>query len=201
MSLWLPRSHVVRMVGLPTIDPPKITIQGVTVLRRTAHHDPRGFLLETLRKDDREVHGETFAMSYTSLTVPGEKRDVDRWHVHQHQEDRFVVLAGEMILMLYDARKESPTHGTIHAIRMVGPSDGLGRVPRAKLDTESYLITIPIGVYHCIGNLSEAPFILQNYPTQLYSAADEGRVPFTQAPVPGLGGETFGWEKVEVRRP
>ncbi len=188
------------MVRLPTITPPEISIQGVVAFPRVVHHDPRGFLVETLRKDDGGVSGATFAMTYTSLTLPGEKRDVDRWHVHRLQEDRFVVLSGEMILALYDGRREVPTFGTLHAIRMVGASDGTGTEPRRKQDGLTHMVTIPAGVYHCIGNLSDRPFILQNFPTQLYNAEDEGRVPFSEVPMKDLAGAPFAWDAVEVRR-
>ncbi len=187
------------MIG--TIEPPECRIDGAVVLPRVVHHDPRGFLVETLRHDDLPVRGDEFAMSYTSVTVPGEKRDRDRWHVHQRQVDRFVVPIGEMVLALWDARPTSPTHGLLHAIRMCGaPIAGLAS-PGGRADRTTHLVTIPIGVYHCIGNLHATdPFVLQNYPTRLYDAADEGRVPFAEAPIASLGGRPFAWELVEVRR-
>ncbi len=187
---------------LRTVSPTEIGIQDVVVLPRTAHHDPRGFLVETLRSDDTTVKGDTFAMSYLSLTVPGQMRDADRWHVHQHQVDRFVVLLGEMVLALYDARPRSPTEGRFTLARMAGaePTWNATR-PRKKEDATTYLVTIPPQVYHCIGNLSQEPFLLQNYPTRLYDPADEGRVPFAELPIPAAGGLPFGWERVEVVRP
>jgi hypothetical protein len=62
-------------------------------------------------------------------------------------------------------------------------------------------VTIPREVFHCIGNLHPVePFLLQNYPTSLYNAADEGRVPFRDTPIPSLGGRPFSWDLVEVAR-
>jgi len=181
------------------ISPSEIRIQGSQAIPRMVHGDPRGFLLETHRADDRAVRGERFAMSYVSLTVPGQYRDRDRWHVHKIQTDRFVVAVGEMILALYDGRADSPTHDRLEAIRMSGaPFDrpSLG----AKEEIPTFLVPIPPGVYHCIGNLSSHPFILVNAPTELYNPADEGRVPFSDV-VPRERGVPFSWDQVEVPRP
>jgi len=136
-------------------------------------------------------------MSYTSVTIPGEFRDRDRWHVHKVQTDRFIVVLGEMILTLYDSRSDSPTRGRIEVIRMGGapyiqPSQGtIG-------DIETSLVPIPPGVYHCIGNLSAQPFVLINFPTELYNPEDEGRVPFREVLIESLGGP-FEWTRIETR--
>ena len=187
---------------IETIEPPQIRIEDSQTLARTIHLDPRGLLVETLRTDDGSVAAAPFAMSYTSVTVPGQMRDADRWHVHRRQVDRFVVPLGEMILALFDARPSSPSRGRLDVIRMCGapvrhPSSAAG--PRSLT---THLVTIPIGVYHVIGNLHpHEPFVLQNYPTRLYDPTDEGRVPFAEAPVPALDGRPFGWSEVSVRRP
>lgn len=183
-----------------TIEPPEVRIGGVVVLPRVIHQDPRGLLVETLRSDDASIRGDQFAMTYTSVTMPGEMRDKDRWHVHQKQQDRFVVPLGEMVLALFDARQGSPTHGRLELIRMAGvPPEAPHASP--KRDVTTHLVTIPERVYHCIGNLHpKVPFVLQNFPTRLYDAADEGRVPFEKAPIASLGGKGFSWDLVEVRR-
>jgi dTDP-4-dehydrorhamnose 3,5-epimerase-like enzyme len=181
---------------LRTILPEASQISSVNVVPRTLHGDPRGFLLETLRRDDKSIQGDHFAMTYVSVTVPGEFRDRDRWHIHKIQTDRFVVAVGEMILVLYDNRGASPTRGRIEAIRMVGaPYDRLS--PPTKQDIATFLVSIPPGVCHCIGNLSRHPFVLVNSPTELYDPADEGRLPFADVHVDSLGGP-FEWTRVET---
>jgi dTDP-4-dehydrorhamnose 3,5-epimerase len=176
------------------VDPEEIQIDGARPIGRTFHYDPRGFLLETLRKDDTGVRGAEFAMSYTSATVPNEFRDADRWHAHRIQTDRFVVLMGEMILALYDARQESSTRGLFQVVRMVGaPFDG--GYGSGKRDVPTSLVPIPPGVYHCVGNLSDRPFVLTNFPTELYDPGDEGRIPFRDVRVEILGGP-FAWDRV-----
>ncbi len=62
------------------------------------------------------------------------------------------------------------------------------------------LVPIPPGVYHCIGNFGKEPFVLTNFPTELYDATDEGRVPFSDVVV-GSSGTTFDWSRVRVIRP
>lgn len=176
------------------IDPPQITIRGSQPLVRTFHGDERGFLIETLRADDRPVNGERFQMSYSSLTLPGHFRDADRWHLHRIQTDRFVVVLGEMMLALYDGRDDSATRGTLEVVRMVGAAPSGAARSRAE-GSATYLVPIPPGVLHGIGNLSREPFLLQNFPTELYNPADEGRVPFSNVVVAALGGP-FGWHQV-----
>lgn len=138
-------------------------------------------------------------MSYASVTMPGEFRDRDRWHVHKVQTDRFVVVLGEMILALYDARSGSPTHGRLEAVRMQGPPYSRP-ASGAKEELETFLVPIPPGVYHCIGNLSASPFVLINFPTELYNDQDEGRVPFRDVPIDHLRGP-FEWSRVATDRP
>jgi len=185
--------------GVTPIDPPAIRIEGAKPIPRTVHQDPRGFLLETLRADDDSVDGALFRMSYSSVTLPGQFRDVDRWHVHKFQTDRFVVILGEMTLVLFDQRPGSATHGQLDVVRMVGTLRDALSSPHAR-DLTTYLVPIPPGVLHCIGNLGSEPFLLQNFPTELYSPADEGRVPFTSLPIPSLG-RPFAWDLVQRAGP
>jgi dTDP-4-dehydrorhamnose 3,5-epimerase len=178
------------------IDPASLHLDGIDVLPRVLHYDARGFLLETLRRDDRKAQGDHFAMSYTSVTTPGQFRDRDRWHVHRVQTDRFVVVLGEMTLALYDARANSSTRGRLEVVRMCGaPFDRPAR--ETTSDAETFLVPIPPGVYHCIGNLSRLPFALVNFPTELYDAQDEGRVPFADVSIDRLQGP-FSWDRVTV---
>jgi dTDP-4-dehydrorhamnose 3,5-epimerase-like enzyme len=181
-------------VPVVALAPSAASIVGVTPVVRTFHHDPRGFLLETLRTDDAKVDGDRFRMSYSSLTLPGQFRDADRWHLHQVQTDRFVVVLGEMMLALLDHRPSSPTHGRLEVLRMVGAAHAAPASTPPK-DVPTYLVPIPPGVLHCIGNLGSEPFLLQNYPTELYNPGDEGRVPFASVPVASIAGP-FAWNLV-----
>ena len=154
-------------VRLTPVDPEQIRIDGARALRRVVHQDSRGFLLETLRENDQSVDGSRFKMSYTSLTVPGQFRDLDRWHVHRIQTDRFVVVLGEMTLALLDGRKGSRTEGLLDVVRLPGVAYSRPTHTTSR-DLQTYLVPIPPGVLHSLGNLSHEPFIYQNYPTELY---------------------------------
>lgn len=184
---------------LVPIAPLSIEISGAQPTVRTVHQDPRGFLLETLRSDDEAIGGSHFRMSYSSVTMPGQYRDADCWHFHKVQTDRFVVILGEMTLALLDERPNTPSHGRLEVIRMTGVHrDELAHSPPRDITT--YLVPIPPGVLHCIGNLGSEPFLLQNYPTELYNPADEGRVPFEAKPILALR-RPFAWNLVNASRP
>ncbi len=184
---------------LAPINPPEITILGASPLPKVLHQDHRGFLLETLRADDAQVNGARFQMSYSSFTAPGQFRDIDRWHVHHIQTDRFIVLLGEMTLALYDEREGSPTRGHLNLVRLRGapPSTPTNPTPR---DLSTFLVPIPPGVLHSLGNLSKEPFVYQNYPTEFYNPGDEGRVPFSALTIPRLG-IPFRWDLVDPSPP
>ena len=185
-----------RSTHVNPISPERISIAGAQPIRRVLHQDPRGFLVETLRKDDESVQGSHFVMGYTSVTLPGQFRDVDRWHAHKIQTDRFVVPLGEMMLALFDARPKSPTRDRLEVIRMAGTS--IREAAHAsRRDLTTYLVPIPPGVYHCIGNLSEELFVLQNYPTEFFNPADEGRVPFVDQLIPSLD-RSFAWDLIDL---
>jgi dTDP-4-dehydrorhamnose 3,5-epimerase-like enzyme len=143
------------------------------------------------------MEGSRFKMSYTSLTIAGQFRDPDRWHVHQVQTDRFVVVLGEMTLALCDQRKGSPTEGNLEVVRLIGIPISDPIYPTSR-DLSTYLLPVPPGVLHALGNISSAPFLYQNFPTELYSPADEGRVPFSELNVPSLHGP-FSWNLVQRR--
>ena len=184
------------MTGDPirTLAPVDSKIEGTNPTVRIIHQDPRGFLMETLRQDDARLGGSSFAMSYVSMTLPGKFRDADQWHVHQEQTDRFFVPLGQLILALYDARPDSTTFDRLEALQMDGAAWN-GTEPSEKHDLGTSVVSIPPGVYHCLGNVSRSPSLLVNFPTRLYSPADEGRVPFA-AVHPSGNGPPFAWSRV-----
>ena len=125
--------------------------------------DDRGFLVPML-----SVEEPCEQYAYYSVTYPGVARDIDRWHVHQHQTDRFVVLRGQLTFAISDG-----IHGNIVRITMYGY-----RMP--DTDKRSRMLVVPPGVYHCLRNTGSKDALLLNMPTRIYNPEDEGRVPFNE---------------------
>ena len=188
---------MVKITKIKLISPQNCQINEVKVLLKIIHFDSRGFLLETLRADDRQVSGDNFVMTYTSATPAGVARDEIQWHYHAKQVDRFIVPLGEIALALYDGRKNSKTYGVLEVLHLGGAqfSDfAAAKEKNLKFEIKTYLVTIPVGVYHCYKNIGENLVILQNFPTQLYNRQDEGRKLFTKVTVESLGGQFFSWK-------
>ncbi len=172
------------------ISPSEIQISGVGILERNIFYDQRGFLIETFAKakeNDQSIY------SYNSLTHPGFARDVDKFHHHQKQKDRFTIVLGKMWILLFDQRRESSSFGELQVVEASGGDPEI----KEKTTFPAYTITIPEGVYHGIMNPGPGWAMLVNHPTSQYNPEDEGRTLFSEIPVPSLNGETFSWEKVE----
>ena len=116
--------------------------------------DERGWLLEMLRSDDRELF-TTFGQVYASATYPGA---VKAWHYHRVQVDNFVCVAGMVKLVLIDTRPDSPTNGAINEF-FVGTQNPL-------------LVQVPNLVYHGWKCISPETAIVVNVPTEPYHYAE-----------------------------
>ncbi len=57
-----------------------------------------------------------------------------------------------------------------------------------------YLLLIPKKVLHCFKVSQKKPAILLNFPTALYDAKEEGRIPFDQVKL--ADGSYFSWQEV-----
>lgn len=163
-------------------------IEGAVLHPLTTHRDPRGTLTELLRADWRDVYGEAmpFAQVYTSTTAPGVARDIDKWHVHQHQTDRFYCLSGRIVVAIADPRTGSATDGTLMLVELAAAEDGPAPL----------LVTIPPQTLHGFVVTSETPATLLNFPNRIYDPEDEGRLPFTEAGVTFPDGTPFSYEAV-----
>lgn len=163
-------------------------IHDVVVRDLTTHRDPRGTLTELLRADWPDVFGETmpFAQVYTSTTSPGVARDIDKWHVHQRQTDRFYCVAGRIVVAIADVRPDSPTNGQLMLVELAAVEDGPAPL----------MVTIPPQTLHGFVVTSETPATLLNFPNRIYDPADEGRTPFEEAGVTFPNGEPFDYMKV-----
>jgi len=127
-------------------------IGGCHVTPLDAYYDDRGRLVQVMSEvAPRLVH------CYYSVTNSGKARDIDTWHLHKIQTDRFVVVSGKIIFGLSNGASMQ---------RVMADSS----VPR--------MLHITPGVYHCFRPFHNKPVILLNFPTEQYNPDDELRVPF-----------------------
>jgi dTDP-4-dehydrorhamnose 3,5-epimerase len=112
--------------------------------------DERGFLMEILRADDRELFTK-FGQVYVSATYPGV---VKAWHYHQKQVDHFVCVAGMVKLVLVDTRENSPTKGAVNEFFLGTQNPTLVQVPNL--------------VYHGWKCISTEMALVVNVPTEPY---------------------------------
>jgi dTDP-4-dehydrorhamnose 3,5-epimerase len=165
-------------------------IHDVVVHGLKTNRDPRGTLTELLRVDWPAVYGESmpFKQVYTSTTSPGVARDIDKWHVHQNQTDRFYCTAGRIVVAIADPREDSPSKGKIMLVELAAQADGPAPL----------LVTIPPRTLHGFVVTSDGPATLLNFPNQLYDPSDEGRFPFEEANVLLPDGTPFDYEAVKA---
>lgn len=121
--------------------------------------DERGRLMEMLRSDDEFFKG--FGQTYMTTAYPGV---VKAWHYHRKQWDHFVVVSGMMKIVLFDSRKDSPTHGVVNEFFLGTHNPSLLQIP-------------PL-VYHGFKCISDHEAVVVNVPSELYNykEPDEYRV-------------------------
>lgn len=129
-------------------------IEGVKTKSLRLIPDERGWLLEIMRADDRDVFTK-FGQVYVSATYPGV---VKAWHYHKEQIDNFACIAGMVKLVLIDTRPDSPTSGAVNEF-FVGVQNPL-------------LVQVPQLVYHGWKCISLDTAMVVNIPTEPYHYAD-----------------------------
>jgi len=125
-------------------------IDGVAARRAKVISDERGRLGEIMRADDPWF--EKFGQVYFTTTYPGV---VKAWHYHKKQTDHFYVIKGMLKVVLYDERKDSPTHGTVNELYLGEHCPGLVRIPPGVQhgwmcvgQTEAYIVNIVSEMYN-----------------------------------------------------
>jgi len=129
-------------------------IHGVQVKSLRVVPDERGWLMEILRADERELFSR-FGQVYVSATYPGV---VKAWHYHRRQTDNFACVAGMIKLVLVDTREDSPTRNVINEF-FLGVHNPL-------------LVQVPKLVYHGWKCISPEPSLVVNVPDEPYQHAD-----------------------------
>jgi len=151
-------------------------VEGVRIRPLTTHADTRGSVTELY--DPRwDWHDEALVFAYTFSIRPG---IVKGWNLHRDHEDRYVVLQGEMDLVLFDPRPESPTCGSV--CRIV-----LSELHRC-------IVNVPRNVWHADHNIGSREVIVVNFPTRPYDHAnpDKYRLPVGTDLIPYSFGDAKG---------
>jgi dTDP-4-dehydrorhamnose 3,5-epimerase len=134
-------------------------IAGVEIKELSTHTDERGFFREIIRKTD-PFFQEGFGQLSHSCMYPGVAK---AWHIHKIQIDWWYVPIGNLKLVLYDMRPESPTRGEFQTILM-------GENYPAKV------VRIPPGVAHGCKALGGGVTHLFYVTSTTYNPDDEGRI-------------------------
>ncbi|SMC06019.1 dTDP-4-dehydrorhamnose 3,5-epimerase [Sulfobacillus thermosulfidooxidans DSM 9293] len=135
------------------------TIEGVVVKQLVRHPDDRGFFQEILRDDDHLLR--KFGQASLSMSYPGV---IKAFHYHERQDDLWFFPVGSAQVVLYDARKDSPTYGITQVLY---PGED-----------NPQLIVIPVGVVHGYRVLGNKPLMIVYFTTESYNPAqpDEKRL-------------------------
>jgi dTDP-4-dehydrorhamnose 3,5-epimerase len=150
---------------------------GVTLRDIPVHVDDRGMVFEMF--DPRwNWTGEPLVYAYCYTLRPGM---IKGWAVHREHEDRYCIVTGEVEVVLYDERLDSPTTGLVAKVYL---SDQCRR-----------LMNIPIGVWHASRNIGQTDAFLVNFPTKLYNheRPDKFRLPLNNDRIPHQFEAPRGW--------
>lgn len=141
---------------------------GVTMRKLVTHTDFRGTVMELF--DPRwDFHPEPMNFAYTFTIRPN---IVKGWNLHRKHEDRYAILQGEMELVLFDPRPESPTYREVCRIVLS--------------EKDRYIVNVPIDVWHADYNVGDKDVVVVNFPTMQYdyNAPDKWRLPIDTHLIP-----------------
>jgi len=175
-----------RTLATATPDKQTVTAEGRPVSRLLAdvsvkdlptHVDRRGSVFELF--DMRwGWHADPMVSAHCCTIRPGFAKG---WALHKRHDDRYVVIDGEMVLVLYDARPDSPSEGEICEIFLSGARRQLVNIPRL--------------VWHAEQNVGTTDVVIVNFPTEPYDyrRPDKYRLPIDTDLIPYSFPEPKGW--------
>lgn len=158
---WVPHGPEFETLQIPD------QIAGVEIHRLTANADGRGNLVVLM--SDR--FGEEWRTPHVYL-VTAAPRSVRAWVYHKRQSDRLAYTMGQLRVVLYDLRPDSPTFKKLNVID-VGAANKI-------------LLTIPPFVVHAVQNPTDEATCFVNMPTRAYDPAmpDKSRLPADDPRIP-----------------
>lgn len=132
-------------------------IEGVIVTAPINHVDHRGRVFE-IYAGPSEQWVDPVVYCYAFTIRPNQ---IKGWGLHLNKEDRYTLITGELLTLLYDARKDSPSLGVVQKVVLTGQG------PRQLL--------IPRGVWHLNIALGDSEVHLINHPSAVYNHDDPDR--------------------------
>lgn len=141
------------------------------------HLDERGSICELF--DPRwGWHQDPLVFAYSFTIRPGMTKG---WGLHKRHEDRYFILLGEMEVVLYDERPDSPTCGLVSKIVLS--------------EYRRRLMNIPAGIWHANRNIGSQDVVVINFPTIQYDHADPDkyRLPLNTDQIPYKHESSQGW--------
>jgi dTDP-4-dehydrorhamnose 3,5-epimerase len=175
------------VIGAPSVkDAPTVNAAGESIARlpdgvgfrrAITHVDDRGSVCELF--DPRwQWHPDPLVFVYMFTLRPGM---VKGWGLHKLHEDRYLLLKGEMEIVMYDVRPESSTRGL------------LARVVLSEIDRR--LMNIPAGIWHANHNIGSVDALVVNFPTRPYDhdSPDKYRLPLDTDQIPHKFCNARGW--------
>jgi dTDP-4-dehydrorhamnose 3,5-epimerase len=146
-------------------------IEGVVLERLRTHADHRGALTPMLDLN-RPFWAEPVVYAYEFTIRPGR---IKGWGMHEFQADRYVITNGNVRVVLFDGRDDSPSGGRTAQFFFTEATPGTLRIPP--------------GVWHADQNWGETIARLLNFPTRPYNpdSPDKHRID------PHSGAIPFDW--------
>ncbi len=134
---------------------------GAKIHELPCHPDDRGMVCELF--DPRWKHlDHPFEFSYFWTLKPKVGKG---WAVHLEHCDRYCIVSGEMLAVLYDGREDSVTFGRVFEVFLS--------------ERRRRMLVIPPGVWHADFNFGEVETLIVNFPTIPYNheKPDKYRLP------------------------
>jgi dTDP-4-dehydrorhamnose 3,5-epimerase len=135
-----------------------VHIHGVSLDSPVNHVDHRGRVFE-IYPGPSDHWTDPLVYCYGFTIRPNQTKG---WGLHEHKVDRYTLINGEVLTLLYDARTDSPTHSVVQKITLT--SEGVRQV------------VIPAGVWHLSLCLGDNEAVLINHPTRPYDHGKPDRL-------------------------
>jgi dTDP-4-dehydrorhamnose 3,5-epimerase len=146
-------------------------IQDVIILKPPIHVDHRGRLFEICSGTNGEdkFWEKPIVYCYMFSIRPNQLKG---WGLHEFKDDRYTLISGEALVVLYDVRPDSKTFEKIQKVYLGGQGN--------------QSLKIPTNVWHCIINIGESEAMLINHPTTVYdhNAPDKLLLPWNTPEIP-----------------